>query len=119
MNPVLFLCLLLVSLEISYADDEDEESINDGASTSQEFSIHEQCEILSYVDSIVRLMIAEDIEGGNLTDLMRNRFHELEAFHNEIFSYFTLAEYGAQAISNDERRSERIYYCIQIQCRSF
>lgn len=104
--------MIKIFIKISYGMDADPERINDGASTSHELNVHEECELWSYVDSIVRLMTAEDADGGNLTDIVNNRFYELEAFHTEIFSNLNLAEFGAQFISDADRRSERVEYVI-------
>lgn len=53
------------------------------------------------------MLLAEDIGGSDLTE-MNNRFHELEAFHDQVHSYNLLAEYGAQDISDMSRRMRRI-----------
>lgn len=112
MKIITYLILLTIFFKNSNQIDENRERINDGASASQELTVYEQCELDSYAESIVRLMIAEDIEGGNLTDFMNSRFHELEAFNNEVFTNLMLAEYGAQAISDENRNLERVSYVI-------
>lgn len=112
MSPTILVLASVIFFKPSHGYNENAERINDGASTSQELTPYEQCELWSYVDNIVRLITAEDIEASNLTDLMNNRFHELEAFHEEVFSNLLLAEYGAQFIFDAERRTERIEYVI-------
>lgn len=87
----------------------DNERINEGASTStQQLNQCEKCELHNYAERIVHLMTAEDIEGGDLTDMINNRFNELEAFHDEIFSYFLLAHYGANPFLDQARRNRRL-----------
>lgn len=73
-----------------------DERINEGASTSTQL---EECEIVSYVDDVVRLMLAEDVTGGNLTELMNSRFHELQAFYDRISINYILAEHGVQRVN--------------------
>lgn len=85
--------------------------INEGASTLRDSTEVEKCEIQSYAEDAGRLLLAEDIEGENLADMMNNRFHELQAFHDQIYSYYVLAEYGAQGITNRSRsESRRIFF---------
>lgn len=97
-----------IYFKISYQQDENER-INEGASTSrQDLSKCEECEIAGYADRIVRLLVAYDRNRGDLTYLMNNDPSSLEAFHDEIISYFILAEYGAKAYSDVNRRAKRL-----------
>lgn len=83
------------------------ERINEGASTSEDLSAYEECEIHNYAEAMGRLILAEDVNGGSLTDMMNNRFHELQAFHDQIYSYYALAEFGAQQINDQDVRLQR------------
>lgn len=69
---------------------------------------YERYEIVSYAESVARLMLAEDIGGTDLGDMVNNRYCELEAFYNEVFSILTVVENGAQAVSDVFRRKERL-----------
>lgn len=112
MNPVLFIFLFLIIIQTSVGMDENRERINYGASTSRDPTNYEECELQSYAESIIRLMIAEDIDDGNLTDIMHNRFHELQAFNQDIFSYLMLAEFGGQHINDERRNLERVVLVV-------
>lgn len=108
MNFILFGTLVLVCFKISHQQNDDER-INEGASTSREdLSDCEKCEISGYAERMVRLMMADDRDGGDLTYLMNNDFDALQAFHDEIFANILLAEYGAKAYSDAFRRARRL-----------
>lgn len=57
-------------------------------------SEEERCELDEYAESIVSLTFAEDIEGGELRDMIDNRYHELEAYVNFLESFYNYASYG-------------------------
>lgn len=61
------------------------------------------------------LLLSEDIGGGNLTDMMNNRFHELQAFHDHVSAYYILAECGDK-ISNSKFLCDnrRIFFQTEI-----
>lgn len=98
---------VLLASSISYISSVDR--INQGASTSRDLTQYEEIEILNYAQSTVRLMLAEETNGASLTDMISTRFDEIVEFHNEIFSYSTLAEYGSLAITDLVRRTKRIH----------
>lgn len=104
MKTKVFFVLLAGSITLTLGVDR----INEGASTSRDLTEYEETEIFNYAQSTVRLMLAEDVSGASLTDMLNNRFHELVEFHNEIFSNLVLAEYGALAITDLVRRTKRI-----------
>lgn len=82
--------------------------VNEGASTSTGITAFQRYEIGSYAESMVRLMFAEDIEGGDLRDMFNNRYHELEAFYNEVVSIITMVENGAHNITDAGIRIRRL-----------
>lgn len=88
------------------------ERINDGASTSTgqpgELSLHERCEVASYAHRVIHLLLSEDSSGADLRDMMQNRFDELTAYSDEIFSYLVMTRYGAQRITDLLRRQRRL-----------
>lgn len=84
--------------------------INRGASTSRGEPRLEECELNNIAQRLVQLLLAEDIEGTDLVSMARHRFHELEAFYNEVMSSLLLAERGAQFITDFSRRTERLGY---------
>lgn len=52
-------------------------------------------------------MISEDF-GGSLIDMSSNRFYELQAFHDELFTHFVHAEFGIRGfheITPEERET--------------
>lgn len=102
MTQILVVILVLISFgtTVLSPDPMNNEGINEGASTSRELTRAEICEIENYAIDTIRLLLAEDIEGRNLTDMLNNRFHELAAFHDQIRSYYSLAEFGAQRITD-------------------
>lgn len=105
MKPIKIL-LVLVSFEtVVYAYNR--ERINEGAGTSSDLTQCERCEVFGYAETMVRLMLAEDRNGGTLTDMMNNHFDELSAFHDEIFSTLVLAEHGARIDSDITRCKKR------------
>lgn len=97
----------------------DNRRINEGASTSRELTNYEECEIENYAASLGRLMMAEDIDGGNLVDMMYNRFHELQAFHDQVYSYYVLAEFGAQWVNDTNLRRKRRRFFLQTVQENF
>lgn len=103
MNLVSTATVLFVFFEITHQQN-DNQRINEGASTSRDGGLSEceKCKISSYAETIVRLMLAEDRDGGDLTDLVNNHFDALQAFHDEVFSYFYLAEHGTRDYHNPE-----------------
>lgn len=101
-------CIFLALIYFEKVSSMDNERINEGASTSTELSECERCEIFGYAESMVRLMLAEDVSAGNLTDVMNNHFDELIAFHDEIFSTLVIAEHGARIDSDVTRRNKRL-----------
>lgn len=111
----IFLVFTIINLFIlNTLSQNDDEEINEGASTSRVLTVHEVCEIESYGVDTARLLLAEDIGGGNLTEIMNNRFHELQAFHDQVHSYYVLAEYGPR-IENDENfRNKRLEFYHRI-----
>lgn len=113
MKSFILTSLILTFVKISYQQD-DYESMDEGASSSSSSSSadgltgQEKCEIWGYAESLVRLMMAEDRDGGDLNDLMNNDFEALRAFHDEIVSYFLLAERGPHGITDRFHREERL-----------
>lgn len=116
MVVIFIFILVLISPEsvVPQTPPNNNQRVNEGASTSTELTEFEKCEIRNYVHDVVRLFIAEDVGGQNLTDMVNNRFHELQAFHDEIHSYYVLAEYGAQRINNRIRSDERRKFFHQV-----
>lgn len=115
MRKLLFILSLLTLLKMS--NQTDDERINEGASTSrQDLTRCENCELEICATRTVFIMLAEDTRGDNPTDLINNRFEELEAFSDEIFSYVMLARYGTTDLSNTQRQERRInYFLIQFR----
>lgn len=114
MKKIMLVLIVLISFGRTVPPDNNER-INKGASTSKELTEAEKCEIENYAEDAARLLVAEDIRGSNLTDMMNNRFHELEAFHDQIYSYSVLAEYGPQALIDMFRRMKRLrFYNTQV-----
>lgn len=92
---------MLTLVNVSYQQNENEERINEGASTSQELTSCEICELENYADCYANYAM-------NLSFMLNNRFHELEAFHNEVFSYIFLAENGLRFSSDKAHRVKRL-----------
>lgn len=64
-------------------------------------------------------MIAEDLNGGNLTEMMNSdRFSELQAFHDHIYSYYFLAEFGIQQFTDANLRERRRNYYVSSLIRA-
>lgn len=102
-------CISFVVLITTFYGKIRADTVNDGASTStQQLDNCQRCEILTYAERMVRLMLAEDIAGGEIENLVQNRFNELEAFHDEIYSLIGLAEYGVQSLSSTSAAERRV-----------
>lgn len=102
MNVIFIVLMLSALIDISIAVNE--YRINEGASTSGEPTACEKCEIESYAANIALLITATDFQVDNLTDQMNNRFHELEAFHDEIMNNIILAEQSTGRFPSDQHR---------------
>lgn len=119
MNKILLLTLTSSIFIIKFKESCGIEIINAGASTSrQDLGRCEECEIENYATRLVNLMLAEDSSESNLTDTVNNRFRELEAFHDEIFSYILLVQHGAKYNFDQQRREKRLeLFITQIRTR--
>lgn len=67
----MFLFMILISISFASASPQiipnNNERINEGASTSQELSKYEKCEIQSYAEDLARLLLSEDINGAKFS----------------------------------------------------
>lgn len=113
MRKLLFFTLC-VSVKITIQqDNEDHEMINYGASTSRQDQDSLTCEnndVENCASRVISLMIAQDVRSGNLTEPTGLELEELQAFHDEIFSYIILAQYGVSDLTNTFRQEERLDY---------
>lgn len=110
MNTILFLSMLLISFKISNQQNRTER-INEGASTSRQDLMNcEKRELRNGAIRTISLMLAKDPRGENLTSLINNRFEELQAFSDEIFSYVIQAQNSVSEISNKTRQYYRLDY---------
>lgn len=106
MEIILLIFTTLINLKFSIQQI-DTERVNDGASTST--GHHYACEYCE----IQNLMLAEDIRGSNLTELVAsNRTDELDIIHDEIFSNVMLAQYGSREFTDTARHRLRLDYFL-------
>lgn len=64
-------------------------------------------------------MTSEDARGGNLTDMMNNRFDEMEAFYNVLDSIINTVQHGASSVSRLEYFSTTVgQFFVQIVDRA-
>lgn len=100
--------ILVINLQISYQQNN---TFNGGPSTSTEdISATERCELLNYAGRLLTLLLAEDSSDVDLTEMAENRFDELTAFHDEVFTYVVLARFGAQNMDDRARRHRRLAF---------
>lgn len=92
--------LLTISISLVNPNPVNNYKVNEGASTSSapqegELTKEEKCELDGYAKNIVFLTFANDIHGGDLRDMVDNRYDELEAYVDFMESYYYFANYGA------------------------
>lgn len=108
MNHILLYLFLALSVEFTYQQNRTDR-VNEGASTSrQDLRDLENWEISGYAEKVISLMMAEDKDGGDLSEMMNNDFDALQAFHDEIFSYILLAEHSSKPYYDAFRRARRL-----------
>lgn len=97
--------------------------VNEGASTSTETLSHEErCQINEAVDETVRCMFGRNINyDGDLEEMVRTRFLELEVLYNFYYQRIGLVLYGTDLNGNDYMRpnweSRVRYYSMRIRMK--
>lgn len=89
-------------LQTSHQQDDSRENIRGSRETL------EIIELGSYAARLVNLLLSEDTSGVDLEQMMVDRFDEMVAFHDEVISYFELAKFGAQRITDPVRWNRRL-----------
>lgn len=70
--------------------------------------IVERRELLHLANRLVQLLMSQDTSDLDLIQMMENQQDELRAFHDEVFSLFTIARHGAQFITDIYRNDYRM-----------
>lgn len=101
------------------------DKINDGASTSKEsnhLTDRERCEVKNNAEELIDLMLAEDIEGRNLTELIIQRPDELMTFGDQVISIIVSAQgfsmFPRQEGENTAKQEKKLrYFLLHIRQR--
>lgn len=101
MNNILFILIVSIIFKLSYEIDEDNYyKISEEAFTiKQKLTSSQECDISNFAERVVRLLTSEDRE-SDLIYFANNRFPELQAFHDELFSYFSKVEFSNKDLSD-------------------